>query len=154
LLKTILEGLLSVEFIYCGCGCGLTTSKYQIEKDKIRKDRPKEYIRGHHFRINKYIFEGENHYLWKDGKHYDRAGYILILKKDHPYSSSTGHIPEHRLVMEQYIGRYLTKEEVVHHINGIKDDNRISNLQLMNNKEHSLLHLNFRKIKEHNKNEE
>jgi hypothetical protein len=46
----------------------------------------------------------------------------------------------HVVIMEQHIGRKLKKDEVVHHINEIKTDNRIENLQLMTNKEHSRLH--------------
>ena len=140
----------SVEFIYCVCGCGLTRSKYEIENGKPRKDRIKKYVNYHYFKVTKFSFKGENHGFWNGGKYYNR-GYVLISRKEHPYSNSTGYIQEHRLIMEKHLGRYLTKDEVVHHINGIRDDNRISNLQVMTNKEHSLLHLNFRKIKEHRK---
>lgn len=42
--------------------------------------------------------------------------------------------------MEQYIGRLLSKDEVVHHVNEKKDDNRIENLQLMTRSEHIELH--------------
>lgn len=48
--------------------------------------------------------------------------------------------PQHVVIMEEYLGRRLTKSEVVHHINGCKDDNRIENLQLMTKSEHSRLH--------------
>jgi len=77
---------------------------------------------------------------YRGGKSYVK-GYIYVSNNKHPYRNSLGKIAEHRLVMENYLGRYLTKEEVVHHINGIKDDNRIENLMLIKNlSEHMVLH--------------
>ena len=47
---------------------------------------------------------------------------------------------EHRYIMEQYLGRELNKDEIVHHINRNKADNRIENLQVMSRSEHIKIH--------------
>ena len=64
------------------------------------------------------------------GRSKDARGYILIYKPRHPLCQSSGYIVEHRLVMEEYLGRFLKSEEVVHHMNGVLNDNRIENLML------------------------
>ena len=79
---------------------------------------------------------GSDSPVWKGGRIIDNMGYVRIYKPDHPYVNKGGRVLEHRLVMEKKLGRYLTKDEIVHHINGIKDDNRIENLQLVNRKMH------------------
>lgn len=71
---------------------------------------------------------GSKCYLWKGGKK-RQAGYTLIYKPEHP-SAKNRYVFEHRLVMEQHLGRYLIKSEVVHHINHNKSDNSIENLML------------------------
>lgn len=64
------------------------------------------------------------------GRITDQDGYILVRVYDHPQANSGGYLREHRLVMEEALGRDLLPAEVVHHRNGKKDDNRLANLQL------------------------
>lgn len=47
---------------------------------------------------------------------------------------------EHRVIMEEHLGRILGYNEVVHHINGDDKDNRLENLQLMSRSEHTKMH--------------
>jgi 5-methylcytosine-specific restriction endonuclease McrA len=71
---------------------------------------------------------------WKTGKTKSKNGYIWIYMPDHPCAMHGKYVYEHRLIMEKAIGRFLEGEEEVHHVNGIKDDNRLENLELFENK--------------------
>jgi hypothetical protein len=84
---------------------------------------------------------GSNNKNWNGGKTTDTYGYIKILKKGYPMSDSKGYVYEHRYNMAKKIGRILTKEDVVHHINGVKTDNRIENLELLTHTEHKRRHV-------------
>ena len=81
---------------------------------------------------------GEGHPDWKGGRIVNKDGYIEIYTPEHPNQRKhTKYILEHRLVMERHIGRYLTKAEVVHHVDGDVQNNSIENLELFaTNSEH------------------
>jgi hypothetical protein len=73
-------------------------------------------------------------------------GYIFLHIPSHPKANKQGYIYEHRLIMEKHLGRMLSNDEIVHHINDIRNDNRIENLMLFpNNGKH--LSKSFKSIK-------
>ena len=103
-------------------------------------------------RENSISHRGKNHNHWKGGIKIDSDGYILIwIDSESPFYIMKDHqnyIKEHRLVMAQHLNRCLKSWEVIHHkgikypVNSIqnKQDNRIENLVLMSNSEHTMLH--------------
>jgi hypothetical protein len=105
---------------------------------KMLKGRPSK-IKGRHWKCKlseeakrkKRIWFGEKSWNWKGGKRLINE-YVYIYKPNYyPFHRATKYIAEHRFVMESKLKRFLTTNEIVHHINGIKNDNRPENLRLV-----------------------
>ena len=78
--------------------------------------------------------------FWKGGKSDDGSGYVRIYIPEHPLHK-TQYVREHRLVAETMLGRYLKPEEIVHHVNGDRADNRPENLVIFaSHSEHKKFH--------------
>lgn len=126
---------------YCSRECnykGLSICYKENPNSGIFKKGHKTWNKG----IEYIQIRGENHWNWQSGKAKIRRYKEKHLSK-HPYANKWGYVPEHRLVMERKLGRYLSPQEVVHHINGQKKDNRSENLILFSsNGEHVKFHHN------------
>jgi hypothetical protein len=107
--------------------CGISGQKvcYWLIKWGISK-RPHKFQLGHKLNTIK-------------SRKTDGFGYILIYKPVHP-NASRGFVREHRLVMEDVLGRLLTRDEVVHHINNDPSDNRPENLEVASQSTHARDH--------------
>ena len=73
-------------------------------------------------------------------KRLNRGGYFMMYAGNHPFAEGRKMAPEHVMIMELRIQRRLRPDECVHHINGIKTDNRLENLELQIHAEHSRTH--------------
>jgi len=100
----------------CDCGNAKIISMYNLKNNKTKSC-------GCFLSESSSNRSGENHPSWKGGKSSNKNGYISIRSKNKLKL-------EHRLIMEEFLGRELYDNERVHHKNGIKNDNRIENLEL------------------------
>lgn len=130
MLSKTVESLLSVEFIYCACGCGKTKPRY----DKFGVERL--FIQGHHTKLNPK--RGTENSMYNNGRHVSKK-YIYRNKPDHHFAHKNGMVYEHRLVYEEYYKCCLLPWGDIHHLNENKHDNRIENLQLLSKIDHNKL---------------
>lgn len=77
---------------------------------------------------------------WKGGRVVASNGYVLLKLAGHHLADVRGYVYEHRLVAEQKLGRLLLPAEITHHVNGVKDDNRPENIEVVASVAHHRVH--------------
>ena len=113
-------------FWLCRCDCGV---EKEIQGEALRKGKSQscgclrnELMKGR---------RGEKNPNWLGGSTKTKAGYVRLLRPIYPgHEDGPKTVLEHVVVMARHLGRPLRKGETVHHKNGIRDDNRIENLEL------------------------
>ncbi len=102
------------------------------------------------YRNKTYKQFGASHHSWRGGRFVDKNGYIQIFMPTHPRANkSNGYVREHIVVWETANNKSLPKGWIIHHLNGISSDNRISNLAAMPNKSHKfVLQVKAKRIQE------
>jgi len=112
------------------------TVHYWMRKHSIKFRSSKEAILLLYDQQAKRPVEGRA--MWRQGRQ-QKDGYILVFISSDDFffpmaykrSQLSGSVLEHRLVMAKHLKRCLLPWEVVHHRNGVKDDNRLENLELL-----------------------
>jgi len=140
-------------------GCHYSLINYTVKKFGIRIPKRKKYFgwisKDEKIRISKEAYKkkypkgrfGDKAGNWKGGRRIaNQSGYVYIYKPKHPSCTKEGYVMEHRLKMEKKLGRYLKYSEIVHHRNGIKNDNRLCNLIVTDKKKHSKKHFGAVKL--------
>ncbi|MCM1003600.1 MAG: HNH endonuclease [Candidatus Gastranaerophilales bacterium] len=102
---------------------------------ELKKSYPSEQCKKAVSKAKKGKFKEQSSH-WKGGRRIEKnTGYVLIWN-----SQEQRYLREHRVIMENHLGRKLKQYEDVHHINGIKNDNRIENLEVLVKSEHAKKH--------------
>lgn len=116
--------------------------KANLRKNHTRPMLGRKFSKEHREKI-RLAKLGSNNPNWKGGRRINYFGYVELLVKNHPFSNKDGYVHEHRFVVEKIIKRFLSSQEIVHHINGDKTDNRPENLYLFeNSSNHTKCHRN------------
>lgn len=156
-----------IEPILCACGCGKSLNRYDergrekrfhrdcfspgrklsyevknyLSKRALNLDRIESSLKKIK-KVNQEVKEGKRKpggYV--NGRWIRQDGYVQVLRRAHPRANKYGYVFEHILIMEAFLGKYLEREEMVHHINRDRADNRIENLMLLSSQnEHQQLH--------------
>ena len=120
------------KYVWVQCECG---RKRWVSKHHLKARKNERCIKCRH--------KGDKNPRWRGGKRVTAEGYSSIkpTADDLKFvnAQKDGYVIEHRLVMARHIGRKLKANEIVHHVNENKNDNRIENLLLMTQAQHGCL---------------
>jgi len=127
-------------------GCSQSNVTYMIRKLRITTRSHKEaqllsYRRGRNYSN----FQADPRY--KDGRRTRSDGYILLKMHTHPRAGKDGYVLEHIVVWEATHNHKLPEGWHIHHINGIKGDNRPNNLVAISPQRHKLKHQTLAEIR-------
>lgn len=132
LKKVYVEDGRTIQSIADEIGCAPGNVHSSLSALKIRTRSHKETFK----RLYPHGRNGPLHGQWKGGRMISN-GYVFVYQPDHPSTKGKRpYVQEHRLVMERSIGRYLEPYEVVHHLDGDRQNNDISNLELKTRGQH------------------
>jgi len=140
--KLYLVDCLSSDDIATLKDCSKSAVRYALIREGIPIRTSSEAQRLRFQQVNKQRY-GANSAHWKGGRiRVGKTSYYIEVKlyPDSPFycmANSQGYVLEHRLIMSENIGRLLSKSELVHHINGDRQDNRLENLMLLTSRKHN-----------------
>jgi transposase-like protein len=149
---------MTIRDISAAAGVGYNTVIAWLKRHEIKARTASEASKLSKKNTGKFA-KGDKHRLFKGGRFVNWRGYVEI-RIESSVAGKSIYVLEHRHVMATHLGRALTKKEIVHHINGVKTDNRLENLRLLRPDQHSpVLHITeqleavkeeLRLLKEHN----
>lgn len=102
------------------------------------------YLKKDGYNVTKQI--GKYHHSWKGGKISKGDNYIGIWNPTHERADHQGYVYEHTLVMEKENGILPNKDQVIHHIDLNKKNNKIENLYLCDHKIHTKCHRSIERL--------
>lgn len=150
LIKEYVNSKKSIPDIAKETGKGKSTVRYWLKKYKLLRSRKEGHLlakhkMGKHLAGKKRVFTDQHKENMRLAaiKRWSGKSKGISLKPNGYYEITTGKNKGrslHSVIMEIHIGRKLKKDEIVHHVNGVKTDNRIENLEIMTRSEHAKHH--------------
>ena len=148
-----LESRLMSKQVYCCRSCGQEVSKYpsQIKGNVycgVECSRKHTLIqKGQRISVESEFKRGERPHNFKGSRlqfsRKESKGYVMVYMPEHLQATKAGYVREHRLVMEEHLGRLLLEDEIVHHKDGNTRNNVVDNLEVMKKVEHDRMNVNL-----------
>lgn len=134
--KLYWEDSLSLRLIARQFNCSKSAVTWALRKFNIPIRKPKEALIVRDQTGRGRLVNGSNNPMWRGGRSQTSSGHIRIWTPNHPKATKRGTVLEHILVWERVTGKSLPDNWVIHHLNGIPNDNRPKNLLAMPRKCH------------------